>query len=842
MKKGLDDYRRKRDFEKTVEPSGESSQSGESSFRFVIQKHDATRLHYDLRLEMDGVLRSWAVPKGPSYDPSDKRLAVLVEDHPLEYLHFEGVIPDGQYGAGRMLVWDHGVYECRGTESDPASALKKGKLEFFLRGEKLRGFWVLVRTKGRGKDTWLFFKKEDEYVRIGQDILTSRPESVLSGRTLEEIDEASIPSHTDHLRRVLDSLQIEPGSGVEVASPMLATLVDKVPQAPHWIYELKYDGIRALAVKNGAEIKLFSRNLKPLEEQFPEIIEDLEQVPCDSFQLDGEIVALDDQGRPRFQLLQPRIGRRKRSRGGSLGDEVPAYFYVFDVLECDGYDLRRATLRERKKVLETLLPVTPRIRLTESVSDQGEELFQLACQSGLEGIVAKNLKSSYESKRTRSWLKIKCVRTQEFVIGGYTHPSGSRKHFGALLLGLFSENSLSYVGAVGSGFDQDLMDEVYTLLRELDRDDSPFDQAPKEVKVKSWVEPELVCEVKFNEWTLDGNLRAPVFLRLRSDVAPGSCRKEVLPQLQPISQRKPDLDFDFLTNLDKVFWPQEGYTKGDLVRYYHGVAEALLPYLRDRPMVLERFPDGIEGKSFYQKDSPEFLPEWIPTVSVRSDSSAKTIRYLLCNDAMTLVYLANLGCIPLHPWSSRKGSLEKPDFLIIDLDPGPKISFPQVCRVALKVREVTDRLELETHPKTSGATGLHILIPIEANHTYEDVRRFAEIIGWMTLDGLEDVATLVRNPQKRTDRVYIDFLQNGKDKTIVSPYSVRALPGAPVSTPLNWEEVVPALRPESFNLSNMLRRLDSKGDLYADLFARPQSLRVAFERLQREWEGLNSEQ
>ena len=837
MKKDLDDYRRKRDFEKTREPSGKPPQHLEPSSRFVIQKHDATRLHYDLRLEMEGVLRSWAVPKGPSFDPSDKRLAVLVEDHPLEYLDFEGVIPDGQYGAGRMLVRDHGVYECRGTESDPTSALKKGKLEFFLHGEKLRGFWVLVQTKGRGKDEWLFFKKEDEYVRVGQDILSNRPESVLSGRTLEEIDETSIPSHTDHLHRLLDSLQIAPGRGVEVAPPMLATLVDRVPQAAHWIYELKYDGIRALAVKTGAQIKLFSRNLKPLGEQFPEIIEDLGQVPGDSFQLDGEIVALDEQGRPRFQLLQPRIGRRYRSSGGPLKEEVPVYFYVFDLLECDGYDLRRATLRERKNVLQTLLPVTTHLRLTESVSDQGEELFQLACQNGLEGIVAKNLKSTYENKRTRSWLKIKCVRTQEFVIGGYTRPSGSRKNFGALLLGLFSGNSLTYVGGVGSGFDEDLIDQVYAMLRELDRDDSPFDRVPKEVKVKSWVEPQLVCEVKFSEWTLDGNLRAPVFLRLRPDVAADSCRREVSSPLQATSERKADLDFDFLSNLDKVFWPQEGYTKGDLVRYYHDVAGALLPYLQDRPMVLERFPDGIEGKSFYQKDSPEFLPEWIPTVSVRSDSSEKTIRYLLCNDATTLVYLANLGCIPLHPWSSRKGSLENPDFLIIDLDPGPKISFPQVCRVALKVREVTDRLELETHPKTSGATGLHILIPIEPSHSYEDVRRFAEIIGWMTLDGLEDVATLQRNPQKRTDRVYIDFLQNGKDKTIVSPYSVRALPAAPVSTPLHWEEVVPGLRPESFNLANMLRRLDSKGDLYADLFARAQSLRAAFERLEREWQG-----
>ena len=649
MKKDLDDYRRKRDFEKTREPSGVSPQRLEPCFRFVVQKHDATRLHYDLRLEMEGVLRSWAVPKGPSFDPSDKRLAVLVEDHPLEYLDFEGVIPEGQYGAGRMLVWDQGVYECRGKGSDPASALKKGKLEFFLHGEKLRGFWVLVQTTGRGKDEWLFFKKEDEYVRVGQDILSSRPESVLSGRILEEIDETSIPSHSDHLHRLLDSLQIAPGRGVQVGPPMLATLVDRVPQAAHWIYELKYDGIRALAVKDGAQIKLFSRNLKPLGEQFPEIIGDLGQVPGDSFQLDGEIVALDELGRPRFQLLQPRIGRRNRSSRDPQEEEPPIYFYVFDLLECEGYDLRRATLRERKNVLETLLPVTTHLRLTESVSDQGEELFQLACQNGLEGIVAKNLKSTYENRRTRSWLKIKCVSTQEFVIGGYTSPSGSRRNFGALLLGLFSENGLTYVGGVGSGFDEELIDQVYSMLRELDRDDSPFDRVPREVKAESWVEPELVCEVKFNEWTLDGNLRAPVFLRLKPDVSASSCRREVSPQPQSISEQKPDLDFDFLSNLDKVFWPQEGYTKGDLVRYYHDVAEAILPYLRDRPMVLERFPDGIEGRVFTRRTRRNSYPIGFPPF--RFDQTHQKRPFGICSAMMrppwsTLPTWAASHCIP----------------------------------------------------------------------------------------------------------------------------------------------------------------------------------------------------
>lgn len=372
---------------------------------------------------------------------------------------------------------------------------------------------------------------------------------------------------------------------------------------------------------------------------------------------------------------------------------------------------------------------------------------------------------------------------------------------------------------------EDLIDEVYARLKPIVREESPFDEVSREVNVRSWVEPELVCEVKFNEWTLNGHSRSPVLLGLRHDVAASACRTHPPSHTSAADpEPKSDPSFDFLTNLDKVFWPQEGYAKGDWVRYYADVADARLPYLRDRPMVLEQFPGGIEGKSFCEKDPPEFLLEWIPTVSVRSDLSAKTICYLLCNGLKTMVCLANLGCIPLHPWSSRKCSLDNPDFLIIDLDPGPKVSVPQVCRVALKVREVTDRLELETYSKTSGATGLHILIPMEADHSYEDVRRFAEIIGWMTLDGLEDVATVQRNPQKRTDRAYLDYLQNGKDKTIVSPYSVRAFPGAPVSTPLSWDEVVPGLCPESFHLANLVRRLDTRGDLYADLFARPQSV------------------
>ena len=825
---GLEKYKRKRDFSKTTEPRGKSQRSGQE-FRFVIQKHRARRLHYDLRLEMEGVLRSWAVPKGPSLNPSQKRLAVQVEDHPLEYGDFEGIIPQGEYGAGKVIVWDRGTYECLGDEVDPVQAWKKGKLDLRLHGQKLKGMWLLIKLKADQKSEWLFFKKSDEHADSQTEIIREAPESVLSGLEVDEVEAGDAPSWYSRTQRLLEELEIQPGEIKRRAKPMLATLMSQVPEGPHWIYELKYDGVRALAAKGKGGIQLYSRNLKPLERQFPEILNELKEIPSNSFWLDGEIVALDEEGRSRFQLLQKRLGRVSCSAVSKLKEEVPAHYFIFDLLSCEGYDLRGVTLSERRKILKALDPQGRFLRCAASVSGQGQEFLKLACEKGLEGIIAKDITSTYRGQRSRQWVKVKCVQQQELVIGGYTLPSRSRKHFGALLLGLFEQEKLIYVGRTGSGFDQAQLEDVYGQLEKRKRRKNPFELVPKDLKIRAWVEPDLVCQVKFNEWTPKGYLRAPIFVGLRPDRDPRECRREMVEEPEEQAQ---DLPYDFLSNLDKVFWPGEGYTKRDLVRFYHEIGDVLVPYLADRPMVLERFPDGIEGESFYQKNAPDFLPEWISTVSVKSDSAGRTIRYILCNDRRTLVYLANLACIAQHPWSSRVDQLGHPDFLIVGLDPSAGVPFSAVSKVAQKVRKVAESLELRTYPKTSGATGLHILIPLEPRYSYEDIRNFSEIMARLTVDGLEEIATLERSTEKRKNKVYVDYLQNGQGKTIASPYCLRPRPGAPVSTPLEWKEVRPQLRPDSFNLKTIFRRLDRKGELFEGMLKDHQSLQKALEKLE----------
>ena len=582
-------------------------------------------------------------------------------------------------------------------------------------------------------------------------------------------------------------------------------------------------------------MQLYSRNLKSLDRQFPTILDELVKIPANSFCLDGEIVALDGKGRSRFQFLQKRINVRNLSTIRKLEAEFPAYYFVFDLIACEGYDLRGVTLAERQQILKAMLPKGDWIRQVSGVRGQGTEFLRLACEKGLEGIVVKDLTSTYQSQRSHHWLKIKCVQHQQFVITGYTSPSGGRRYFGALVLGLFEDGELVYAGKTGSGFDQGTLESTYKKLKKRERRTSPFKSFPAEVKVKSWVRPDLVCEVKFNEWTASGYLRAPIFGGLREDLDPRDCERE---KGLSIGESNSDLPYEFLSNLQKVFWPREGYTKRHLVEFYHRISDMMIPYLKDRPMVLERFPDGIEGESFYQKNAPEFLPEWIPTADVRSDSAGRTIRYILCNDRQTLVYLANLACISLHPWSSRVNSLDHPDFLIMDLDPSQGVAFSTVSKVARKVGQILDQVDLNSYPKTSGATGIHILVPLDPCYSYDDVRNFAEIIARMTVSGLEEIVTLERSIEKRKNKVYLDYLQNGRGKTIASPYCLRPGPAALVSTPLEWKEVNSRLRPESFNLKTIFRRLNQKGDLLGKMLQERQSLKDALHKLETTWKQL----
>ena len=551
-----------------------------------------------------------------------------------------------------------------------------------------------------------------------------------------------------------------------------------------------------------------------------------------SFLLDGEIVSLDEEGRPRFQLLQPRINQADKTAVERLAAELPAYYFAFDLISCEGYDLRGVTLAERKKLLQALLSGSGVVRYTEGVRDKGQDFFKLACREGLEGIIAKDLTSTYGSRRSRQWLKVKCTQQQEFVIAGYTPATRSRS-FGALVLGLFRKGELVCVGKVGSGFDESAMQAVHAELQKRKLSQNPFKVVPKGVKVGSWVTPDLVCQVKFNEWTQGGYLRAPVFMGLRPDLDAGQCEFEA----ETEADETPELSFDFLSNLDKVFWPGEEYTKRDLVAFYDRIADVLVPHLKDRPMVLERFPGGIGGDSFYQKNAPDFLPDWIPRVAVTSDSAARSIDYILCNDRRTLVYLANMACVSQHPWSSRIDHLDNPDFLIIDLDPSEGVPYSVVCKVANRVRHVLESLELRSYPKTSGATGIHILVPLQRRYGYDDVRNFAEILARLTVSGLEEVATIQRSIQERKNKVYVDYLQNGRGKTIASAYSLRPRPGAPVSTPLEWSEIGSKLRPESFNIRTIFSRLDRKGDLFEKVRTDRQSLRKALRTLEKNWKS-----
>ena len=531
-------------------------------------------------------------------------------------------------------------------------------------------------------------------------------------------------------------------------------------------------------------------------------------------------------------MLQSRLGIGTRSH--SKEETGPARYLVFDVLSCDGFDLRQVTLSERRRILEALVPQSELIKKVDVVAQQGESFFRLVEEQGLEGIVAKQAGSYYVSGRSSRWLKIKTSREQSFVIGGFTAPSRSRKHFGALALGLFDGDRLRFVGKVGGGFNAETLRTVYHQMNSLQIEKAPFQEIPREIAGAGCVKPTLVCDVKFNEWTRDWILRAPVFLKLRPELEATECRFEGGPDGTAAGSDEDDglEQYDFLSHLDKPFWAREGYTKRDLVDYYHRIAPVLLPYLKDRPLNLERYPNGYQGKSFYQKDAPDFLPDWIDTAVVPSGSKGKANRHVLCNDRRTLVYLANLACIPLHPWSSRAGSIEFPDFMIVDLDPGEGVPFPAVCQLALTVKEILGQLSLNSYPKTSGSKGLHVVVPLDSGHDYKSVRRFAEVIARLALHSMGELATIERGVEKRKGKIYIDYLQNGFGKTIVSPYCLRARPGAPVSTPLHWSEVSSSIRPQAFNIRSIFRRLAAKGDPFRPLLTEKQSLQKALQQLE----------
>ncbi|MGH7353850.1 MAG: DNA ligase D [Candidatus Rokuibacteriota bacterium] len=854
MSAHLDDYRKKRDPHRTPEPFG-GPRASEGRL-FVVQKHAARQLHYDFRLEMGGTLKSWAVPKGPSVRAHDKRLAVHVEDHPVEYADFEGTIPEGNYGAGAVIVWDRGWF--RLTKSEPAEEqLARGTLEFELFGVKLRGRWTLARMGGRRGDdkNWLLLKKADGFAR-DEDVTARWPESVLSGLTVEEI--RSGPGRVAALREYLNTLKAPAGDVRAATQPvMLATLVDEPLSGREWLFEIKYDGVRVLAQRHGERVELRTRSHQNVTTRYPEIVTALRALPLDRFLLDGEIVAFDERGRSSFQRLQSRMGLTRPDDIERAKSVVPVNAIFFDCLALDGRDLRAVPLRERKACLARLLPTRGVIQYGDHVLEHGKEFFDAAYEQRLEGMIAKRVDSAYVGRRTRDWLKVKCQLRQEFVVGGWTEPQGTRAHFGALHLGIYEGERLVYVSKVGTGFDERTLGDIWKRLQPLKRATSPFDSGTPAGRGHHWVEPKLVCEVRFTEWTADGGIRHPAFLGLRDDKSPRECVRErpaepperrrggggsfgqysipsgSLPRPAAFAHhRGADPPRVTITNPTKVFWPATSYTKRDLVDYYERIAPFMLPYLKDRPVVLTRYPDGIEGKSFFQKDAPTWAPAWIRTERIHSPHAQRDIHYFIVNDVETLRFIANMAAIPLHFWHSRLGTLDRPDWLVLDLDP-KGAPFQHVVKVARALKRILDDLDLPSFVKTSGATGLHILVPLGARYGYDEARTFARLLAVMGVEVGPEISTVARPLKSRGGKVYIDWGQNGHGQTVVAPFSVRPRPGAPVSCPLRWEEIDTRLDPAQFTIKTAPARFEKHGDPMAPVLSGAIDLRAVLARMER---------
>ncbi|MEZ4414342.1 MAG: DNA ligase D [Gemmatimonadota bacterium] len=777
----LKPYRAKRSPAATPEPFGGRALPGAN--RFVVQMHAASRLHYDLRLELNGVLLSWAVPRGPSPNPADKRLAVHTEDHPLEYVDFEGVIPEGNYGAGGVIVWDTGTWI---PLEDPDVGLESGKLLFNLRGYKLQGRWTLVRTK----TDWLLIKERDGWVREEGTELYS-PQSIFSGLTAEQVASGFSPRpalRAEAERLGAPAADLDPRS----VSMMFAEARPQAFTREGWIFEIKYDGYRLLGHQAEGRARLISRNGNDLTATFPELERALRGLPYEGVLLDGEAVVHDEQGLPSFQRLQKRGRLQRKTDILRASVELPAQLYAFDLLALEGFDLRSLPLIERKALLQRILPPVGPIRYSDHVETHGEAMFAHASRMHLEGIVGKDAGSPYVRGRSAKWIKVRVEQTDDFVVVGFTDGKGSRDGFGALHLGQYDEDgSLVYAGRVGTGFDQKTTRSLRDALDELGTAEPPEHGPVPRGASHHWVAPEMVVEVRYKEVTDDGMLRHPAFLRLREDKPPGDCiRREHVGALEEPVEVKDDAVVRVVhySNLDKVFWPDEGYTKGDLIEYYRTIAPWLLPYLADRPLVLTRYPDGIEGKSFYQKNAPDFAPDWLRIESIWSEGSEKELRYFVCDDLESLLYVANSAAIPLHVWSSRVATLQAPDWCILDLDP-KEAPFSDVVRCAKLIRSVTEEIDLPAFVKTSGSTGLHVLLPLGGRCTYEQSRTMGELLARVVVQELPEQATITRNPKKREGKVYIDYLQNRPGQLLVAPFSVRPLPGAPVSTPLHWREV-----------------------------------------------------
>ncbi|GAB3422578.1 DNA ligase D [Niabella aquatica] len=903
----LSAYKQKRSPGKTPEPFG--GKSAGTQLHFVIQKHAASHLHYDFRLEMGGVLKSWAVPKGPSLDPGIKRLAMMVEDHPFDYRNFEGIIPVGQYGGGTVMVWDEGTYEPAEIKEKDRKAQEKsllhqlysGKLKFTLHGKKLKGMFALVKAAARGENGWLLMKLDDKYA--GKEDITLKDKSVRSKKTIEQIAHsatniysssakkkgrstgavktakkaATIPEPVkkikkkiapiadstkpagSRLKRLLDKATEQ--AFYTSVKPMLATLVDKPFDDEGWLYEIKWDGYRAVSFMNNNKIELKSRNDKSFNDKYYPVHEALKDWPVDAI-VDGEIVVVKENGHADFASLQ---NWRSEADGTLL-------YYLFDILWYNGYNVTHLPLTNRKAILKELLPADSIIKASDDFETSGIEFLEAARKMGLEGIMAKRKDSKYlTGGRSREWLKIKANKRQEVVIGGYTNNVDSSKPFSSLLVGVFEKGKFIYTGKIGTGFNIQQQKGMLKQFQPLITQKPAFSEEPDVNKPSrfrpnppkaeaTWLKPQLICEVSYAEMTTDGVMRHPSFEGMRNDKKAKEVvlEKEIATEkvlesqsseaiVQPVKKgdrktllnpkdktqvRKVGGHELRFTNLDKIFWPKEKYTKRDLINYYYQVASYILPYLKDRPQSMNRFPDGITGEGFYFKDVTGKAPDWVHTFLYHSDADNKDRNYLVGYDEATLLYMANLGCIEMNPWSSTIKKPDYPTFCIIDLDPGGKTSFEQVIEAAQVTRQVLEDMGVVSYPKTSGSTGMHIYIPLGNKYTYEQSKELARVIVMLVHQQIPKYTSIKRTVKARKGLMYLDFLQNRPHATIAAPYSVRPKPGATVSMPLHWDEVKKGLKMADFTMRNAVERIKAEGDLFKPVLGKGIDLKKVIQAIE----------
>ncbi len=843
----LKDYQSKRDFKQTSEPKGKS-ESSDGKLKFVIQRHAASRLHYDFRLEMDGVLKSWAIPKGPSLNPDDKRLAMMVEDHPYSYRTFEGTIPAGNYGAGEVEIWDEGTYESlekiknKSDDFTMQKGLKEESLKFILHGKKLKGEFALVKIKNSTDgNPWLLIKHKDHYAT---DFYDSEENTDPDSKVTELLEskknktKKSEEPNTNSFRNYSPSLSGEKKLK-KFIKPMLSDSKSEPFDGKEWAFEIKWDGYRAIADLR-SDIQLYSRNGLSFAEKFKKIVNSLKLQDHEMI-LDGELVAYDNAGKPSFQMLQ------------NMGENpnLTIVYQVFDLLYLNGHSTENLDYLQRKELLKEALKETDLVKYHDHVLEKGKEFFRLVENLGLEGMMAKKIDSTYATNsRNGDWLKVKSQQTEEVLICGFTAPKGSRKKFGSLILGRYNGDEIIFTGHTGSGFSDKTLTEIYEKMEPLIIPKPAFKTIPKTNDKPTWIKPELIAEIKFTEITKDHIFRHPVFLRLREDLNPKDLnfKKEeeikdettLKPMKTPTKRedqklKKLGTQEVKLTNQNKIYFPKDDVTKGDVIDYYQKMSQYILPHLKNRPQSMNRFPNGIEGLSFYQKDASDETPDWIKKEEIHSDSGDKFIKYILCNDKATMAYLNNLGCIEFNIWTSKVETIDFPDYLVLDLDPSEKNSFDDVIETAKVAKTIMDKAKIKGYCKTSGSSGIHIYIPTGAKYSFEQVKNFGHVLMQKVQEELPEITTLERSLQKRDkNKIYLDYLQNRRGQTLASVYSLRPKNGAPVSMPIEWSELKAGLKPTDFNIENALERVKKNGDLFKPVLGKGFDMLKAISNLEIE--------